>query len=144
MYVDTKICCSTMAVAKSAHQHQSCTQAVSIPVHPSNTQHVPLKAYMGCRTQWTRRTFCRTQHPVNMCRLVCFANCAILLVIQALIGWKPLHNTHMMLQEAAVDLLCSMADLPFYRPAIRHSAFAAVAAGMITAGCFEVCRLIWL
>lgn len=46
-----------------------------------------------------------------------------------------------LLQEAAVFLLCNMASFAFYRPAIRQAAPATAVADMLTAGCFEVIAL---
>ena len=46
-----------------------------------------------------------------------------------------------LLQEAAVSLLCNMASFAFYRPAIRQAAPATAVADMLTAGCFEVVAL---
>ena len=45
---------------------------------------------------------------------------------------------HVALQAVGVNLLLNMADLPFYRPAIRHSAVATAVTDMVVAGCLEV------
>ena len=42
------------------------------------------------------------------------------------------------MQEEAVSLLCSMAEFPFYRPAIRKANPAGDLAHMLEAGCHPV------
>lgn len=44
----------------------------------------------------------------------------------------------MVLQEAAGLLLCNMAELPFYRPAIRQAEPVGAVIALIKAGCLEV------